>query len=109
MVCSENLECEDNNERPTYLCSYPSPSLPHFPAGLIAVAGHNFPLFEMLERERSWLFNNHFRLNSGLRRAAESLLAEYRLRTSCLIGVHIRRTDYKKLLGEKAKWNNSEL
>ena len=38
---------------------------------MIAVSGHNFPLFEMLELERAWLFSNHFRLNKDLWRAAE--------------------------------------
>ena len=57
----------------------------------------------MLELERAWLFRNHFRLNSKLRRRAETVIAQYRRRTSCLIAVHVRRTDYKKLLGERSE------
>merc|ERR1712183_1114150 len=70
---SEKLQGEDNNVRPP-----PPPSLPPSPVGLIAVTGHNFPLFEMLELERAWLFNNHFRLNSKLRMRAETVIAQYR-------------------------------
>ena len=86
--------------RPSDLCSSPSLlPLPPSPVGLIAVDGHNFPLFALLELERAWLFRNHFRLNSKLRRRAETVIAQYRRRSSCLIAVHVRRTDYKKLLG----------
>ena len=77
--------------------------LPPSPLGLIAVNGHNFPLFEMLELERAWLFSNHFRLNSRLRRRAEAVIAQYRRRSSCLIALHVRRTDYKELLGERSE------
>ena len=75
--------------------------------GLISLTGHTGPRFEMLQLERSWLFTNHFRLNSNLRSAAEAVIATYRKRSSCLIGVHVRRTDYKKLLGKKN--NNIDL
>ena len=75
--------------------------LPSSPLGLIAVSGHNFPLFEMLELERAWLFSNRFRLNPNLRRRAESVIAQYRRRSSCLIALHVRRTDYWELLGER--------
>ena len=74
--------------------------------GLISLTGHTGPRFEMLALERSWLFTNHFRLNSTLRAAAESVIASFKARSSCLIGVHVRRTDYKKLLGEN---NTTEL
>ena len=67
---------------------------------MIAVSGHNFPLFEMLELDCSWLFRHHFRLKSSLVRAAESLITQYRRKSSCLIAVHVRRTDYKNLLGK---------
>ena len=41
------------------------------------------------------------RLNSSLRALAEREVWRYRARGGdCLIGVHVRRTDYKKLLGE---------
>ena len=93
---SEKLQGKDNNVR-----APPAPQLPSSSAGLIAVSGHNFPLFEMLELERVWLFRNHFRLNSKLRRMAESVIAQYRRRSSCLIALHVRRTDYSKLLGER--------
>ena len=68
--------------------------------GLISLSGHTGPRFELLQLERSWLLSNHFRLNSTLRRAAETVIASYRRRSSCLIAVHVRRTDYKKLLGK---------
>ena len=92
---SEKLQGKDNNVR-----APPAPQLPSSPVGLIAVSGHNFPLFEMLELERAWLFRTHFRLNSKLRRMAESVIAQYTMRRSCLIAVHVRRTDYKNLLGK---------
>ena len=75
--------------------------------GLISLSGHTGPRFELLQLERSWLFSHHFRLNSKLRAAAETVIASYKRRSSCLIGVHVRRTDYKKLLGKKN--NNIDL
>ena len=41
-----------------------------------------------------------FRLNSTLRAEAEAVLGLHQeLGGGCVIGVHVRRTDYKKLLG----------
>ena len=70
---SENLQQCPDNMRPTDLCFSPLPPshLVTSPVGLIAITSHNFPLFEMLELERAWLFNNHFRLNTSLSRAAD--------------------------------------
>ena len=107
----ENMRCRgQTGERD--LC-YPAPAQPSLDninksnMGLISLSGHTGPRFEMLQQERSWLFTNHFRLNSTLRSAAEAVIATYRKRSSCLIGVHVRRTDYKKLLGKKN--NNIDL
>ena len=102
----ENMRCRGQTGE-TDLCypAQPSPAQPYpdninkSNMGLISLTGHTGPRFEMLEVERSWLFTNHFRLNSTLRAAAESVLASYKKRSSCMIGVHVRRTDYKKLLG----------
>ena len=73
---SENLQQCPDNMRPTDLCFSPLPPshLVTSPVGLIAITSHNFPLFEMLELERAWLFNNHFRLNSKLRRKTEAVI-----------------------------------
>ena len=69
---SKNLRCHDTL-RPSELCFSPLPpsQLITSPVGLIAISAHNFPLFEMLELERAWLFSNHFRINTDLWRAAE--------------------------------------
>ena len=104
----ENLRCRGKAEasllEETDLC-YPAlaalAALNNSNIGLISLSGHTGPRFELLQLERSWLFSNHFRLNSKLRAAAETVIASYRRRSSCLIGVHVRRTDYKKLLGKK--------
>ena len=36
-------------------------------------------------------------------------MAQYKMRSSCLIGLHVRRTDYKKLLGERDTETNTLL
>ena len=94
----ENMRCGD-------LCypALPSPNINKSNMGLISLTGHTGPRFEMLQLQRSWLFTNHFRLNSTLRSAAEAVMARYKKRSRCVIGVHVRRTDYKKLLGKNIK------
>ena len=101
----ENLRCRGKAEasllEETDLCYPALAALNNSNIGLISLSGHTGPRFELLQLERSWLFSNHFRLNSKLRAAAETVMASYKRRSSCLIGVHVRRTDYKKLLGKK--------
>ena len=98
----ENMRCRGQTGE-TDLC-YPDINKSNM--GLISLTGHTGPRFEMLQLERSWLFTNHFRLNSTLRSAAEAVMAKYKKQSSCLIGVHVRRTDYKKLLGNQNHNNN---
>ena len=104
------MRCRDKGgERDLCYPALPSPDINKSNMGLISLTGHTGPRFEMLQLERSWLFTNHFRLNSTLRSAAETVIATYKKRSSCLIGVHVRRTDYKKLLGNNNKNNELEL
>ena len=46
------------------------------------------------------------RINSEVKLLAETMIEEFRGNTSTtLIGVHVRRTDYKDLLGKKTPFN----
>ena len=99
----ENMRCRGGSAGERDLC-YPALTKPNM--GLISLSGHTGPRFELLQLEKSWLFSNHFRLNATLRSAAEAVIAPYKARSSCLIGVHVRRTDYKKLLGNHSHHHN---
>ena len=52
-----------------------------------------------------WLFQNHLKLNINLQKNADDVLAKYRSGNHPIVGVHVRRTDYEKLLGGKYPHN----
>ena len=68
-------------------------------AGLWAERGHTGPRFELIRYHQKWLFQNHLKLNTHLQKTAEKILNNYRQGNNSVVGVHVRRTDYAKLLG----------
>ena len=53
----------------------------------------------------NWLFQTHLKLNKQQQKSAEEVLAKYKQERKSVIGVHVRRTDYQKLLGGKYPHN----
>ena len=64
-----------------------------------AERGHTGPRFELMKHHQMWLFQNHLNLNTHLEKSAEKILNRYRQGNNSVVGVHVRRTDYAKLLG----------
>ena len=84
--------------------------------GFLILGGHTVPRFELIRENQVWLREIHLRfdgkivfftliqilrINSEVNLLAETMLEEFRgNKSEALIGVHVRRTDYKDLLGK---------
>ena len=98
-----NSECYGKTKKRIQLCFPPNISTPG--QGLWTERGHTGPRFELVRHHQDWLFENHLKLNKNLQKKAEEMLSKYRLGGHYIVGVHVRRTDYEKLLGGKYPHN----
>ena len=98
-----NAECYGKTGKRIQLCFPANISTPG--QGLWTERGHTGPRFELVRHHQDWLFQNHLKLNKNLQKTAEESLSKYRHAGHSLVGVHVRRTDYEKLLGGKYPHN----
>ena len=98
-----NSDCYRRSDNRMQLCFPPNISTPG--QGLWTERGHTGPRFELVRPHQDWLFQHHLKLNKNLQKTVEETLLEYRNASQSIVGVHVRRTDYEKLLGGKYPHN----
>ena len=94
-----NSECYRKTKKRMDLC-FP-PNISKQGKGLWTERGHTGPRFELIKHHMDWLFEKHLKLNKNLQKTADDVLSKYRIGNHSIVGVHVRRTDYEKLLGGK--------